>query len=201
MQTMINLIIYIAIICLGVFLLNKLFTKKNSEPEKEHFNNTNFNNTNETIDFDYGNSNINTPDEHIQTIETINDKYKKELINGVTFKPDYNSNYTLDEYEDQKVIYNNAIYTHPIHTTRSIDTNTNKPIREIFDSSITDFKKLSPNENGIDGDTVVSGGFNSGNFNPDFRTYDNEKPENGGIFTDNNLYAYDPLIQTDNAIF
>ena len=203
----INLIIYASIIIVIIFLINKLYSKS------EKFTNTN-NNTQdnlsekyETINFDYSSNKT----------ENINDIYNKELEFGVTLLPNYGSNNMLkgsglqvsdnkDLFDytgnvDQRAIYGDKLYTHNIHTERSDNSYNNKPIRELFDDSITDFKKISHRKEGTEGDFVINGGFNQGSFAPDFINYDNEKPENGGVLSGNDFYAFDPTVLSSTAIF
>lgn len=214
MKPIVNLIIYIGMICLIIFLFNKLYKSSKSD-KSENFtnlisqnenNNINLSEKYETIQFDYNDNN---------TKETINEQYNKELDYGVTLQPNYgsnnmmkgsdiNSNKDLFDYNgnvDQRAIYGDKLYTHPIHTERSDNSYINKPIKELYDDSITDFKKISPKKEGNEGDFVVSGNFNLGSFAPDFINYDNEKPENGGILSGNDFFAFDPMATGSNAIF
>jgi hypothetical protein len=215
MKPIVNLIIYIGMICLIIFLFNKLYKSSKSEnftnliSQNENNNNINLSEKYETIQFDYNDNNNNN------TKETINEQYNKELDYGVTLQPNYgnnnmmkgsdiNSNKDLFDYNgnvDQRAIYGDKLYTHPIHTERSDNSYINKPIKELYDDSITDFKKISHKKEGNEGDFVVSGNFNLGSFAPDFINYDNEKPENGGILSGNDFFAFDPLTSGSNAIF
>ena len=75
-----------------------------------------------------------------------------------------------------------------------------KTIAQIFDESITDFKKLTPLKECQTGDFVIQGASNLSTFNPDEFVYDDEKPENGGSIN-NGLYAADMTTSNSNAIF
>jgi hypothetical protein len=217
MKSIVNLIIYIGMIFLIIFLLNKLY-------KSDNLDNENFTNTISRSEKDKNNDNMNLSEtyEHIQfdyndnnTKENINEQYNKELDFGVTLQPNYgnnnmmkgsdiNSDKDLFDYNgnvDQRTIYGDKLYTHPIHTERGDNTYINKPIKDLYDDSITDFKKISHKKQGNEGDFVVSGNFNLGSFAPDFINYDNEKPENGGVLAGNDFFAFDPLASGSNAIF
>ena len=83
-----------------------------------------------------------------------------------------------------------------------------RSIAQIFEESITDFKKLTPMKQGIEGDFIVQGASNLSAFNPDYISYNDEKPENGGIYNHADKYkgnlslqGYDPLSQMNSAVF
>jgi len=78
-----------------------------------------------------------------------------------------------------------------------------KTIKEIYDNSIVDYKKLGPKKIMVSDDTsdiVMPGGSNLVYFTPDTWTYEDETPENGGVLY-NNLYASDPMTQNAVAVF
>jgi hypothetical protein len=205
MKNIFNLIIYIAIIFLLIQLCNNLqkFSEKKFIKDNETF-------SKElvvvkglpTIHFDYDT----VPTE--ETKEPIEDRYQKELISGAFVNPQYTNN----KFSDQKAIYNNDIYAKPIHINRTMDSmdenDLPKTIAQIFDESITDFKKLTPPKESKTGDFIIQGASNLSTFNPDEFVYDNEKPENGGVFGKDdkyrgnlNIYPYDNMISLDNALF
>ena len=104
------------------------------------------------------------------------------------------------------------MYIKPIHINRTVDkidkNDLPKTIAQIFDESITDFKKLSPNKEGQIGDFIIQGASNLSTFNPDNFTYDDEKPENGAIFGKDDryrgnlaIYPYDNMLSLDSALF
>jgi hypothetical protein len=206
MKNIFNLIIYIAIIFLLIQLCNNLqnssekkFIKDNETFSKELVVVKGF----PTIHFDYDT----VPTEE-ETKEPIEDRYQKELISGAFVNPQYTNN----NFSDQKVIYNNDIYAKPIHINRTMDSmdenDLPKTIAQIFDESITDFKKLTPPKESKIGDFIIQGASNLSTFNPDEFIYDDEKPENGGIFGKDdkyignlNIYPYDNMISLDNALF
>lgn len=206
MKNIFNLIIYIAIIFLLIQLCNNLqkssekkFIKDNETFSKELVVVKGF----PTIHFDYDT----VPTEE-ETKESIEDRYQKELISGAFVNPQYTNN----KFSDQKAIYNNDIYAKPIHINRTMDSmdenDLPKTIAQIFDESITDFKKLTPPKESKTGDFIIQGASNLSTFNPDEFIYDDEKPENGGIFGKDdkyignlNIYPYDNMISLDNALF
>jgi len=206
MKNIFNLIIYVVIIYLLVQLCNNLqesseknFIKDNETFSKELVVVKGF----PTIHFDYDT----VPTEE-ETKEPIEDRYQKELISGAFVNPQY-TNY---KFSDQKVIYNNDIYAKPIHINRTMDSmdenDLPKTIAQIFDESITDFKKLTPPKEYQTGNFIIQGASNLSTFNPDEFIYDDEKPENGGVFGKDdkyrgnlNIYPYDNMISLNNALF
>jgi hypothetical protein len=206
MKNIFNLVIYIGIIYLLVELANRLI--KNSQEKKNNNKDESFTEEkvvvrgNPTISFDY---------ESVPTEEEkgpIEERYVKELESGAFVYPQYNNN----NFTDQRAIYNNDMYAKPIHINRTLDpmgeNDLPKTIAQIFDESITDFKKLTPVKKGQTGDFVVRGASNLAVYNPDEFMYDDEKPENGAIFGKDDKYngnltiqAYDNMISLDSALF
>ena len=205
MKNIFNLIIYVVIIYLLVQLCNNLqkssekkFIKDNETFSKEQVVVRGF----PTIHFDYDT----VPTEEPK--KSIEDRYQEELISGAIVNPHYINN----NFSDQRVIYNNDIYTKPIHINRTLDSmdenDLPKTIAQIFDESITDFKKLTPLKESKTGDFIIQGASNLSTFNPDEFVYDDEKPENGGVFGKDdkykgnlNIYPYDNMIALNNALF
>ena len=205
MKNIFNLIIYVVIIYLLVQLCNNLqkssekkFIKDNETFSKELVVVRGF----PTINFDYDT----VPTEEPK--KSIEDRYQEELISGAIVNPHYINN----NFSDQRVIYNNDIYTKPIHINRTLDSmdenDLPKTIAQIFDESITDFKKLTPLKEYQTGDFIIQGASNLSTFNPDEFVYDDEKPENGGVFGKDDkykgnlsIYSYDEMISVDNALF
>ena len=205
MKNIFNLIIYVVIIYLLVQLCNNLqkssekkFIKDNETFSKELVVVRGF----PTINFDYDT----VPTEEPK--KSIEDRYQEELISGAIVNPHYINN----NFSDQRVIYNNDIYTKPIHINRTLDSmdenDLPKTIAQIFDESITDFKKLTPLKEYQTGDFIIQGASNLSTFNPDEFVYDDEKPENGGVFGKDdkykgnlNIYPYDNMIALNNALF
>lgn len=73
-----------------------------------------------------------------------------------------------------------------------------KTIKEIYDNSMVDYKKLGPQKNMLSDDTydtVMPGGSNLQYYTADTWTYDNENQENGGVIFDN-VYGDDPMSNT-----
>jgi hypothetical protein len=204
MKNIFNLIIYVVIIYLLVQLCNNLqktseknFIKNTKKINKEHIVKGNPN-----IYFNYETVSPEEPK------EPIKDRYQKEIISGAIINPQYTNN----NFSDQRAIYNNDMYTKPIHINRTLDSvdknELPKTIAQIFDDSITDFKKLTPTKDYKTGDFVIQGASNSSTFNIDEFVYDDEKPENGGVFGKNdkyngnlNIYPFDNMISLNNALF
>lgn len=199
MKNIFNLIIYVVIIFLLVRLSNNL--QKTSEKkfinDIEHFSEKQVVKGNQTIYFDYDTVSSEEPNEPIQ------DRYQKELKSGAIFNPQY----TNTNFSDQRAIYNNDMYAKPIHSDRTVDY-VNKTIAQVFDDSITDFKNLTPTKDYKTGDFIIQGGSNLSTFNIDDFVYDDEKPENGGVFGKDdkyngnlNIYPFDDMICLNNALF
>ena len=199
MKNIFNLIIYVVIIYLLVQLSNNL--QKTSEKkfinDIEHFSEKQVVKGNQTIYFDYDTVSSEEP------IVPIQDRYQKELNSGTFVNPQYTNN----TFSDQRAIYTNDMYAKPIHINRTVDS-VNKTIAQVFDDSITDFKKLTPIKDYKTGDYLIQGGSNLSTFNIDDFVYDDEKPENGGVFGKDdkyngnlNIYPFDDMICLNNALF
>lgn len=199
MKNIFNLIIYVVIIFLLVQISNNL--QKTSEKkfinDIDHFSEKQVVKGKPTIYFNYDTVSSEEPNEPIQ------DRYQKELKSGTVVNPQY----TNTNFSDQRAIYNNDMYAKPIHIDRTVDS-VNKTIAQVFDDSITDFKKLTPTKDYKTGDFIIQGGSNLSTFNIDEFVYDDEKPENGGVFGKDdkyngnlNIYPYDNMISLNNALF
>jgi hypothetical protein len=199
MKNIFNLIIYVVIIFLLVQLSNNL--QKSSEKkfinDIEYFSEKQVVKENPTVYFDYDTVSSEEP------IEPIENRYQKELKSGAIFNPQY----TNTNFSDQRAIYNNDMYAKPIHIDRTVDS-VNKTIAQVFDDSITDFKKLTPTKDYKTGDFLIQGASNLSMFKPDEFVYDNEKPENGGVFGKDdkykgylNIYPFDDKLCSNNASF
>ena len=205
MKNIFNLIIYVGIIYLLIQLCNNMTksTKETNIKTDESF-------TVEqdsikgipTIFFDYDTV-PNEPDK-----EHIEDRYQKELKTGAIVNPQYSN----DNFSDQRVIYNHDMYAKPIHINRTLDgmgdNDLPKTIAQIFDESITDFKKLTPSKQSQTGDFVIQGASNLTTFNRDDFVYDDEKPENGSVFSKDDtykgnlsVYAYDNMVSLESSLF
>ena len=199
MKNIFNLIIYVVIIFLLVQISNNL--QKTSEKkfinDIEHFSEKQVVKGNQTIYFDYDTVSSEEPNEPIQ------DRYQKELKSGTVVNPQY----TNTNFSDQRAIYNNDMYAKQIHNDRTVDS-INKTIAQVFDDSITDFKKLTPTKDYKTGDYLIQGGSNLSTFNIDDFVYDDEKPENGGVFGKDDkyngnlkIYPFDNMLSLNNASF
>ena len=74
-----------------------------------------------------------------------------------------------------------------------------KTIREVYDNSILDFKKLIPKKEMIENNNHSKGASSLSYYTPDKWTYNNEKLENGG--SNNGLFANDPATLGSVSIF
>lgn len=147
-------------------------------------------------------------------IRPIDTKFMKEQIQGVNLntwypntwieKIDDNGNpiYGSRESSDPFLIKpeTNPSYDFNLMKTENIDSvlkkeDVGKTIKEVYDNSIIDYRKLEPKKNMIgdeNSDIIMPGGSNLTFYNSDTWTYENEKPENGGILYDG-IYANDEL--------
>jgi len=205
MNNIFNLIIYIGIIYLLVQLCNIMMKSseiKNAKNDENFSEQHLINDINPAIYFDYEPVPIEQKKEHIE------DRYQKELKSGAFVYPQYSN----EKFTDQRVIYNNDMYAKPIHINRTLDgmdeNDLPKTIAQIFDESITDFKKLTPNKQSQTGDFVIQGASNLSTFNRDDFVYDDEKPENGGMFSKDDSYkgnlsihAYDNMVSLESSLF
>lgn len=205
MKNIFNLIIYVGIIYLLVQLCNNMMksSKMNAIKNDESFTvEPTIIKGNPTIYFDYES----VPSEEEE--KTIEERFQKELKTGAIVYPQYSNN----NFTDQRAIYNNDMYTKPIHTNRTLDAmgenDLPKTIAQIFDESITDFKKLTPNKQSQTGDFVIQGASKLTTFNRDDFVYDDEKPENGAVFSKDDKYkgnlsvhGYDNMVSLESSLF
>jgi hypothetical protein len=82
----------------------------------------------------------------------------------------------------------------------SDDNNLNKTVREVYDNSFVDYKKLVPKKDLVKNINKLSGASSLTFYKPDKWTYNNEKLENGGEIV-NGLFASDPSTNGSVAIF
>lgn len=96
----------------------------------------------------------------------------------------------------------NDVKTKNISSVLSQEDSQGKTIKEIYDNSIVDYKKLGPNKNRISDETddiIMPGGSNLEYFTADTWTYENEDVNNGGLIYDN-VYG-DDLMSNSVAVF
>ena len=76
-----------------------------------------------------------------------------------------------------------------------IKNNNGKTLKEVYDNSFIDFKKLVPKKEVLSTDEMITqnGASNLSYIMPDVWMYKDEKPENGGVY-DNGIMASDPYI-------
>lgn len=111
------------------------------------------------------------------------EKENDTMLHARNNKPfDYTESKTRNGYEFNKFKINN------IDGIVS-DDNVGKSIKDIYDDSFVDYKKLIPKKKKYKNNSQKSGASNLEYYTNDMYTYDNEKIENGGAIT-NNLYAY-----------
>ena len=209
MKSIFNLVLFLLVICILVIICNRIISENQNKPiinedgnkeVIEDFENLkkNIPKGNPTISFDYES----VPKNKVRF--DLEKQYYKELESGATVHPQY----TNDTFSDQKVIHDNRMYEKPIHRYRKLEQTLDmdalpSKISDLFDKSITDFKKLTPLKEGYTGEFASEGGFNQASYNPDFMSYKDEKPENGGIIPGlyDTVYASDPLLETGSALF
>ena len=146
------------------------------------------------------------------------DEYKGQKVNLKTWypntwiekidkngKPIYNSIENITGSKED-FIESKARFTYKFNSPRSVhmdgisDPNDFKDgkgrtLKEVYDNSIVDYKKMIPEKQMISTDpdklNIRSGGSNLSSIIPDNWIYNEEKPENGGIF-ENGLMGDDP---------
>ena len=82
-------------------------------------------------------------------------------------------------------------------------SNEHNTIKDIYDNSFVDYKKLIPRKKVIDSkpnNTFLEGASNLSFITPDAWVYGNEKPENGGKI-DDGFYASDPSVNGSSALY
>lgn len=134
-------------------------------------------------------------------------------------EPVYNSRENVTKVKEE-FIESKARFTYDVNTPNlqrsgqmdGISDPTNffdhqgKTIKEIYDSSVVDYKKMVPKKAMIQTDpdqlNTQSAGSNLSSIVPDAWIYDGEKPENGGQIEPNGLMAYDPFASgsTSNSL-
>jgi len=140
------------------------------------------------------------------TVATI--KYPNKYAEKVD--DDGNITYNTLKYEtgdkdvDTRTIYNSDFYklniTNMDGKLNPDDTdNIGKTIKEVYDNSFIDFKKLAPKKDMIDAKPKTASSSLAYHDDDDW-VYKDEKPENGGQIL-NNFYASDPTIHNTPAIF
>lgn len=202
MKSILNLIIFLGLIYIIVIFCNNMKTPDevdekfdpDDESEWDKFKEKKVIRGYPTMVFDYGNVDP-YPKE-----DPIEERYQKELVSGAGIVPEYTNN----KFTDQKAIYNYDFYRTPVHESRSFEQPTNslpKKISDIFEESITDVRKFTPKKEGEYGNFIVEGGSNQSAFIPDFISYKDEKPENGGMYPNSSVFGYDPMLISETATF
>ena len=80
-----------------------------------------------------------------------------------------------------------------------IEINQGRKIRDIYDNSILDYKKLTPKKEMVENINYSNGASSLSFYTPDKWTYKDEKLENGG--SSNGIFANDPSTTGSVAIF
>ncbi len=172
----------------------------------------------QTIKFNYG------------ELRPIDKQFQKEQDSGAGLKTWYPNTWIerIDENGEpvygsrekqtgnvENFIESKARFTYEFNSPRSLQMDgiadpddfidgKGRTLKEVYDNSFVDFKKLAPKKKVI-GDSSEqtysqSGASNLSFITPDSWIYDNEKAENGGQIL-NGLYASDPLTNNSVAIF
>ena len=178
---------------------------------QKYKNNNNCNNNDNYENFDmskiYYNPTIKPDIKFDYDFTEVDNQFMKDQENS------FNVAYYAPNANDPEILnnlntYNETLYNYDFNKLRipDLDNNENsangKTIKEIYDNSLVDFKKLIPKKNMIKSneDTLLEGGSNLSFYTNDNWVYDNEKPENGGSIN-NGLYAVDYNTLNSNAIF
>ena len=211
-----NIILIVTILVIIFFIIknNKKKTNNNLIP----LTNQQFNIENNIENFDDVNTKYINFDYNIRPIEK---KFIKEQKDGAILytwypntwieridengKPIYNSRENFTKESTEIILDNNPISSSSYDFNKMKTENASgilkpedssgKTIKEIYDNSIVDYKKLGPIKNRVTDETsdiIMPGGSNLTYFTPDVWTYDNENHENGGLIY-NDVYANDPM--------
>ena len=204
MKKMFNCILLFGLLILIYHILQKY---------KNNNNNNNNNNNDNYENFDmskiYYNPDIQSDIKFDYDFTEIDNKFLKEQDNSFNiayYAPNNaNNDNNTNNDNDNKLNFLNetkTLYNYDFNKPRisNEDLDNNKTIKEIYEDSFVDFKKLIPKKNMIKSneDTLLEGGSNLSFFTNDTWVYDNEKPENGGSIN-KGLYAAD--MEKANAIF
>ena len=201
MKKMFNCILLFGLL---IFIYHILQKYKNN-------NNNNNNNNDNCENFDmsriYYNPTIKPDIKFDYDFTEVDNQFMKDQENS------FNVAYYAPNTNDPEILnnlntHNKTLYNYDFNKLRIPDLDNNessangKTIKEIYDNSFVDFKKLIPKKNMIKSneDTLLEGGSNISFFTNDTWVYDNEKPENGGSIN-NGLYAADMNTSNSNAIF
>ena len=206
MKNILNLIIYLVCIILVIMFCNNYLNDQRKKVKKDESFFVEKNKIKGDEDSKHITFNYKTVPETSEK-KDLEERYIEELNKGTSLYPKYNY-----DIPDQKVVYDYELYEKPLYTDRVVEPVDNdglpRSIAQIFEESITDFKKLTPMKQGIEGDFIVQGASNLSAFNPDYISYNDEKPENGGIYNHADKYkgnlslqGYDPLSQMNSAVF
>lgn len=179
---------------------------------QKYKNNNNCNNNNDNYEkFDmskiYYNPTVKSDIKFDYDFTEVDNQFIKDQENSFNvayYAPNTNNPEILNNLNTR----NETLYNYDFNKLRIPDLDNNessangKTIKEIYDNSFVNFKKLIPKKNMIKSneDTSLEGGSNLSFYTNDNWVYDNEKPENGGSIN-NGLYAVDYNTLNSNAIF
>jgi len=221
MNKIINEIIFIIILIVLYFCLQKY--KKNC-----NYNNNNNNNIKYTEDFITLNENEIENDNKIifnyDTLREVDEKFIKDqenkLNNNIIYpnkwieKIDDNNNVIFNNINTDNIKKSNIEFSYDFNEPlvknldsvvdiKSFKENMGRTVKEVYDNSFIDYKKLIPKKNKIDVEnelTYLNGSSDLTFITPDTWLYENEKPENGGEIKEG-LYGNDPIMTDTVARF
>lgn len=214
MNKIINEIIFIIILIVLYFCLQKYKNKNNCLKQSENFITINediiesenkiiFNyDTLRDIDIKFINEQENTinnkiiyPNKWAEKIDDNNEPiYNKTIIENIgksNVEFTYNFNEPLVQNLDSVV------------DVKSFKENMGRTVKEVYDNSFIDYKKLMPKKSKIDIEnelTYLDASSDLTFITPDTWIYENEKPENGGEIL-SGLYGNDPSVIDSVARF
>jgi len=188
---MLNIIIMI----LGLILLYHFLKPK--LPDKEIILNEEFLNEPNASYCSFNYDDINSSYE--RTHKIITDNKKINQVNNNTIKSWQPNLYYDNETKTLKEFNNNNSFNDVIIYSQDNNSDTqDKPIQEIYDDSILDFKKNIQNKS-LNNNNIIQCASNLNVISPNEWNYDDEKIENGGEIK-NGLFAFDPLINQSVAL-
>jgi len=213
MNKIINEIIFIIILIVLYFCLQK-YKSKNNKCIKQHENFITIDEVepNNKVIFNY------------DTLRDIDIKFINDQENTINSKIVYENKWVEKIDDNNEPVFNDSLekdikkanveftYNFKEQLVKNLDApvdissfkeNMGRTVKEVYDNSFIDYKKLIPKKTKVDGEnelTYLNGSSDLTFITPDTWIYENEKPENGGEILEG-LYGNDPSVIDSVARF
>jgi len=213
MNKIINEIIFIIILIVLYFCLQK-YKSKNNKCIKQHedFITIDEVEPNNKVIFNY------------DTLRDIDIKFINDQENTINSKIVYENKWVEKIDDNNEPVFNDSLekdikkanveftYNFKEQLVKNLDApvdissfkeNMGRTVKEVYDNSFIDYKKLIPKKTKVDGEnelTYLNGSSDLTFITPDTWIYENEKPENGGEILEG-LYGNDPSVIDSVARF